>query len=371
MKKSIAMIMCVLTISLFLMQYSLVSHDNFEKVVYSEKELGNDYAIQLPHTILSNDFEKTVQIIEETCNQYNANLFITKSQNEQYTKYICGVNIKEYQDILGVQSLYKASTETSGLNQIEKFDNSYSLTMKPLSDIKNDGYELEGEAIVTLKDAKQYESLKLKLNTDLSIDIQEVSSSTGEVDMMPWIILSIFAFYLIFILLITYDLFHKYNQFAIYKLNGYSTLTIWKDYVLSIVKNQVIVSIPLFSLLTFCICQRWNAYVFDFLKQGLFIILIVILLSVLLSTFVILHFAKVKIIDYLKNKSVSRAFMIFNQFILFCVVVIVVALTSVGIQRGYAILSRYHNYDEWQKTKDYYILSDMENVENSQLFTSP
>ena len=52
MKKSMIFIILILTSSLFMMQYSLASHQNFNNIVYSEKKAEYHYTIQLPHSIL-------------------------------------------------------------------------------------------------------------------------------------------------------------------------------------------------------------------------------------------------------------------------------------------------------------------------------
>lgn len=371
MKKSIIVIMCVLTFSLFLMQYSLTNHENFDTVVYGEKKLGSYYLVQLPHSILKNESNEIVKNIENIFDQYNASFFITKSENQHYFKYVYVNETEKYEEILNVDSIYNADTHNKNIrNKIEQFDDSYRLTIKDLSEIEKDGFQLEGEAIIFIKDTTKYKDLKRELESNLSIEIKDISLSSGQIDMMPWIILSIFAFYLVLILLVTYDLFKRFKTFSIYKLNGYSSFTIWKDYIIHILSIQFIVSFIGYFLLTIIKCQRYNDYVQEFLINGFCMLGILMIFTFIICSIIMYRFTKVKAIDFLKNRNISNKFMFFNQLILLCVVLITIVLSSIGINKGYAIISRFNNYDEWEKTKNYYILSEMTNVADSTLFST-
>ena len=82
------------------------------------------------------------------------------------------------------------------------------------------------------------------------------------------------------------------------------------------------------------------------------------------------HFKDVKAIDFLKNKGPSKTIIYFNQVVLFIMVLVILFLSSIGIETGYSLLSRMNNHNEWNTMKHYSILSEVSNVENSDLFTS-
>lgn len=82
------------------------------------------------------------------------------------------------------------------------------------------------------------------------------------------------------------------------------------------------------------------------------------------------HFKDVKAIDFLKNKGPSKTIIYFNQVVLFIMVLVILFLSSIGIETSYSLLSRMNNHNEWNTMKHYSILSEVSNVENSDLFTS-
>lgn len=350
MKKSMIFIILILTSSLFMMQYSLASHQNFNNIVYSEKKAEYHYTIQLPHSILKNDKKMIIKTIKETADQHHINFFLTKSNKENYIKYVY---------LTSNQYLKSFKTEN-----IKQFDHSFHLTIKSLDNIIKDSYQIEGEAIITASNTDDYISFRNEMNNRLSIHITEITSKEGQIDMMPWIILSIFAFYLIFTLLLIYNLLGSFKRFSIYKLNGYDFYTIWKDSIIDIIFKQILTSYSTFTLLTFIICRQFNHFVFIFLFNSYLLLGLLCIITFIISSLLIALFTKVKPIDYLKNKSVSHYFIIFNQIVFLIIVVLITTLSSVSINKGEALLSRYNNHTQWEKTKKYYLISELSNVEN-------
>lgn len=51
-------------------------------------------------------------------------------------------------------------------------------------------------------------------------------------------------------------------------------------------------------------------------------------------------------------------------------VLVILFLSSIGIETSYSLISRMNNHNEWNTMKHYSILSEVSNVENSDLFTS-
>ena len=82
------------------------------------------------------------------------------------------------------------------------------------------------------------------------------------------------------------------------------------------------------------------------------------------------HFKDVKAIDFLKNKGPSKTIIYFNQVVLFMMILVILFLSSIGIETGYSLLSRMNNHIEWNTMKQYSILSEVSNVENGDLFIS-
>ena len=88
MKKAIIIIFCILTCHFFSVSYTLTSHEYFNHILYSEKELPGFYSIQIPHDIMNNDSTQILHTVENCLDKYLGNLFITKNKDNHYKKYV-------------------------------------------------------------------------------------------------------------------------------------------------------------------------------------------------------------------------------------------------------------------------------------------
>lgn len=362
MKKAILTIFFILTCSFFLVRYNLTSHDYFNHIVYAEKEMPGFYSVQIPHDILKNDSHKILNTIEDNLNKYQGNLFITKNKDNQYKKYVFLTNETQYKKLLNINSLYS--------QPVQMFDHTFNFKIYSLNKIFIDGYKLEGEVHVTFPNNQLFNQFKNEINSSLDISIKDLEDSSGQIDLMIWIILCLFAFYFILILVIIYDLLKNYKLFSIKKLEGYSFFSIAYDYIFTIIKSQFFITFIVFLLLTLLVCKNINHYVIRFLINNFFILFIFLIITLIICLFIIYHFRYVKAIDFIKNKGPSKTIIYFNQGLLFIIVLMIIFLFSIGIETGYFILSRINNYNEWNSMKHYSILSEISNIDNSDLFTS-
>lgn len=361
MKKAILTIFFILTCSFFFVRYNLASHEYFNHIVYAEKEIPGFYSIQIPHDILKNDSNKILNIIEENLNKYQGNLFITKNENNHYKKYVFLTDESQYKKLLNINDLSQS---------IQTFDHTFDFKIYNLNKIFIDGYKLEGEAYVTFPNNQLFDQFKNEVNSSLDISIKDLEDTSGQVDQMIWIILCLFAFYFILILVIIYDLLQNYKLFSIKKLEGYSFFSIGFDYIYPIIQSQFFITFIGFFILTLLVCKNINQYVIRFLIDNFFILFIFLIITLVICLIIIYHFRYVKAIDFIKNKGPSKSIIYFNQGLLFIIVLMIIFLSSIGIETGYSILSRINNYNEWNTMKHYSILSEISNIDNNDFFTS-
>ena len=118
------------------------------------------------------------------------------------------------------------------------------------------------------------------------------------------------------------------------------------------------------------VCKNINQYVIRFLIDNFFILFIFLIITLVICLIIIYHFRYVKAIDFIKNKGPSKSIIYFNQGLLFIIVLMIIFLSSIGIETGYSILSRINNYNEWNTMKHYSILSEISNIDNNDFFTS-
>ena len=187
---------------------------------------------------------------------------------------------------------------------------------------------------------------------------------------MIWIIVCLVAFYFILMLIIIYDLLQNYKLFSIKRLEGYNLFSIGYDYICPIIQSQFSITFIGFFILTILVCRHINQSVIHFLIDNSLILFLFLLLTLIICILIISHFKDVKAIDFLKNKGPSKTIIYFNQVVLFIMVLVILFLSSIGIETSYSLISKMNNHNEWNTMKHYSILSEVSNVENSDLFTS-
>lgn len=353
MKKAIIIIFCILTCNFFSVSYTLTSHEYFNHIVYAEKELPDFYSIQIPHDIMNNDSTQILHTVKNCLDKYQGNLFITKNKDNHYKKYV-----------------YLTHDKNQYLKSTPVFDHTFTFNIYTLDKLLSDGYQLEGEVHVTFPNEPSFNQFKNEMNAILHISIKDLNDSSGQVDYMIWIIICLAAFYFILVLVIIYDLLQNYKLFSIKRLEGYSLFSIGYDYICPIIQSQFLITFIGFFVLTLLVCRHINQSVIHFLIDHFLILFLFLSLTLIICVLMINRFKDVKAIDFLKNKGPSKTIIYFNQVVLFMMVLVILFLSSIGIETGYSLLSRMNNHNEWNTMKQYSILSEVSNVENSDLFTS-
>lgn len=353
MKKAIIIIFCILTCHFFSVSYTLTSHEYFNHILYSEKELPGFYSIQIPHDIMNNDSTQILHTVENCLDKYLGNLFITKNKGNHYKKYV-----------------YLTHDKNQYLKSTSMLDHAFTFNTYTLDRLLSDGYQLEGEVHVTFPNKQSFNQFKNGMNAILHISIKDLNDSSGQVDYMIWIIICLAAFYFILMLVIIYDLLQNYKLFSIKRLEGYSLFSIGYDYICPIIQSQFLITFIGFFVLTLLVCRRINQSVIHFLIDHFLILFLFLSLTLIICVLMINHFKDVKAIDFLKNKGPSKTIIYFNQVVLFMMILVILFLSSIGIETGYSLLSRMNNHIEWNTMKQYSILSEVSNVENGDLFTS-
>lgn len=205
MKKAIIIIFCILTCHFFSVSYTLTSHEYFNHILYSEKELPGFYSIQIPHDIMNNDSTQILHTVENCLDKYLGNLFITKNKGNHYKKYV-----------------YLTHDKNQYLKSTSMLDHAFTFNTYTLDRLLSDGYQLEGEVHVTFPNEQSFNQFKNEMNAILHISIKDLNDSSGQVDYMIWIIICLAAFFFILMLVIIYDLLQNYKLFSIKRLEGYS-----------------------------------------------------------------------------------------------------------------------------------------------------
>ena len=329
MKKAIIIIFCILTCNFFSVSYTLTSHEYFNHIVYAEKELPGFYSIQIPHDIMNNDSTQILHTVENCLDKYQGNLFITKNKDNHYKKYV-----------------YLTYAKNQYVKSTPMFDHTFTFNVYHLDKLLSDGYQLEGEVYVAFPNEQSFNQFKNEMNATLHISIKDLNDSGGQVDYMIWIIVCLAAFYFILMLVIIYDLLQNYKLFSIKRLEGYNLFSIGYDYICPIIQSQFLITFIGFFVLTLLVCRHINKSVIHFLIDNFLILFLFLLLTLIICILMINHFKDVKAIDFLKNKGPSKTIIYFNQVVLFIMVLVILFLSSIGIETGYSLLSRMNKQKE-------------------------
>lgn len=351
MKKTLRILFVIYAVVLFIPQFAQAGIKDFQNKVYAENQLDHVMTIQIDQNIKTKNSQNVLDSIKDVMNEYHSSIFFTKKDYNHYHKYIY-TNDNNYFDVLGIKEY----------QSVELLQYQYQLDIHPLDQIiENDSFNGEARIVSHQDNTKQ---IKESLEKVLDIDINTVSDDNSSIDSMPFVIMVIFAFTVLLLLIIIYDQYQKYKLFSIKKLHGYSHGDIWIDETSHILIDYSCILFPCYTILSLIMTQKFNSDVIHFILSGYQTIIISMVLIFVFSTFVILVFSRVKVIDYLKGKHISHTFLYFNQFILFLLITIGIFLSLSATNYVESILSRMNNTMQWETTKDYYIIPAIQQTED-------
>ncbi len=347
MKRIYSVLFSIFSIVLFIPSFvNAVQIENTELVEIEKKNL-NVIDIQLENRIKVNNKEEAIPKITKIMDDFDAGIIINDFKSSNYVKYVYNA-----EDVLG---------EFAPNDKQDLLRRNNSLEIKDLSEIKDLGLLQNNTRLYCTDDCERLiGQLTISLNARISLR----NNYSNEIPAGLFVIFITSVFSILIAIVITFEMNHKYQEFAIKKLHGYDTKKLWKQEVIPLWLNQIVMMCITYTVITLIMTQKINVQTIMFIKDGL---ILSIGLSVLIMAFVsipILFFVNVDAVEYLKGKTDRKFFLYFNQ-VVFVLILISTIILSLSLQTHVvSFVSRISNSEQWNRLESYYIVPTYSNGDN-------
>lgn len=352
MKNALKISFAAFSFLIFLLLFTSSIDREINDFVVAEDRQNNVISLQLSNEIKVKNVNDVKYIFSNILKHYDAGLIINNLKTNNYNKYIYNYDFyvnKEVNFNDEIPLLRKGSTfqllDFNNIDDIEVFSGEVKIICE---------YNCN-EIINELRDS-------------LQISIIEKEIFVGEINSNILMILTNIGFMLLLTIMVTFEMYKKYQLFSIEKLHGFSLKRILLKEIAPIFSTQLVIMIAVYLLLSITLTNAFNNI--DFIINGLKTILLLTMLTSLIIAVPILLFAKIRFVDYLKGRSQSKYFLHFNQIVISIILLITVVLVNIFSSTFVSYYSRYKNSAEWDRMQDYYIIpsfypEDMEAILNN------
>lgn len=348
MKYAFKITITVFSFLIFLLLFTTSTNKEFNDMVVPEDRRNDVISLQLSNDVKVKNINDVKYIFSNILERYDAGLIINDLKTNNYKKHI--YNYDFY------------------MNKRINFDDEIPLLKKgntfKLLDFNNiDNVEIFSGDVKIICDSKCHEITK-ELRDSLQIGITEKEIYVNELNTNILMILTTTGFMLLLTIMVTFEMYKKYQLFSIKKLHGFSLKRILLKEVIPIFINQLVIMISVFLLLSLILTNGFSNNI-NFIINGLKVILLLTVLTGMVITVPILLFTKIRFVDYLKGRSQSKYFLHFNQILISIILLITVVLVNIFSSTLISYYSRYKNSAEWSRMEDFYIVPSFypENME--------
>ncbi len=244
-----------------------------------------------------------------------------------------------------------------------------NLTIKPLYAVLDDKVALSGNFTLVLADLNDLDHFLKAINGTPSLTIYKKESSNLGLHIFPFEII-IFLEYIMLCIFILYEMLYSYNKIAVKKLNGYSTISIWIEYIKNIIIFQGVSSLIIAFIGCYLFFGEINTNSVYFLVKIVKIYTFELLFSFGIVSVPFLYLKNIKIVDLLKKMRKDESVFIFNimfKVILSLIILIVLSNSFKSFQMSLAQYSE--SYGFWEKTKHYYIIPKASHITKEYFFS--
>lgn len=330
---------------------------------------------------------ETYESMKVILEKYGGNLYFNnkesidnKGYNVKYIyvsdeKYLPNIKIEEgrtfYEDEM--ESVNYISTtkieDDSQIGRILGYGKNTNFMIKPLHSTLNAEVLLNGNFTLIMEDESKLQDVIREFNKFVDVNVDENDTSLLTNSRFPFEIIILLE-YILLAIFILYEIVSSYNAIAIKKLNGYSSIDIWREYIKGVLLFQFVVSIIvcIVSLILFFgeINENSSLFILELTKTFGY--------QLVISFFVIslpfLYLKNIKLIDLLKKMNMDDYVYVFNlifKTILSLIVIILISNSVVSFQTSFV---KYKGgYERWKTTKQYYIIPNVANITPEYLFS--
>ncbi|MBU5591638.1 DUF1430 domain-containing protein [Clostridium sp. MSJ-4] len=321
------------------------------------------------------------EILKFYLKKYNGNLYcsyvLDDGNDSKYIDYIMFANSDIFKNIKlnngrfmndfeSESNKYLSTKKTNDENQIGQI---CDFTGKNYFEIRTLKSKLDSNIFsrnfyITMPNKSDFEKFVKDLNLEGIHLINSGNDTLNDPDNSAYKIISVVC-YFVMVLLIVYNILNSYKSIAIEKMLGFNKKNILAKRIFPIIKIEIL-SILITTLILILINFKvYNLYFFNFLNKLLQIYAVMIIASIILISLPFMFINFIKISNMLKNKKPIKFIIYFNTFIKIIFTVIFIVL-SINCYSKYQIIksSFSYSYENWEKTREYYIVPEMQTTTN-------
>lgn len=348
-----------------------------------KSENSQEIFISSPYAFQESAYDAITILLEK----YNSNIFYTHVKTiinkNFYTKYVY-LTDRSYEHKIRLQEgrFFTQDEFNSGkyistnkiqndlqVGKIPGFGKNNILIIKPLYAVLDDRIALNGTFTLVMEDLNDLNNFLEDMNEIPSLKAHKKDLTNSSLYKFPFEIL-IFLEYIMLIIFILYEIIYSYSKIAIKKLNGYSALSIWYEYIKNIIVFQVVASLIVAITGFYILFGEVNVNSIQFLVKILKMYIFEIASSFYIISLPFLYLKNIKTTDLLKKMKKERSVFTFNivfKFILSTVILIVFSNSFNSYQMS---LARYNeSYGLWEKANQYYIIPAASNITGEYFFS--
>ncbi|MEG2892874.1 MAG: DUF1430 domain-containing protein [Clostridium sp.] len=323
---------------------SLPRNNQYDKL----KESSNEKDVSMYFSRIDQDGnkEKIIKYIYTTNNEYVDKLTLVKGKKLDY-KYM--------------NTNYFLSTKDTGdpnqIGQIASFDG-VEMEVHTLRTMLDKGYILDGPCIISAPERSLIDSFLnvFKVGLDIGIIEESKPSDIGEIPSVKYY--QIAALYVVFLLVMLYDILKSYKKIAVKKMLGYSTMDIWKKTIGLILIIQITtigISSIIMSLILF---DDINILYINFMKDLVIKYSYLVGVTFIVASLPFIYVQSIKVVSIVKNSKQTKGLIIFNNLVKVFLCVAVIFLINQQIDNYQNIKKAFDgSYKRWTSVNTYKVLS--------------
>lgn len=375
MKKVIYLLITIISFFVFSFLFNSYNTSKSIELKEIEKRLPNSTEILIPTTITNINKEDAYNIIIDTLDRYNGNIYYTRldSKSDILKKYVY-LNRDTYLEKLTLSEGSHLNMESDNflasfqsgkkeqVGYIEEFAGDEKIEIYPLKTFLKTNYLFDGYVTVELGDTTPIDIFIADLEKNLGVT--GIQTGKGEVPNLETqnYYIYILVIYFIIMILLTYYILKSFKKYAVQKSLGYSEKDIWKNEITSIIMYEILICFCVYFLCSFIYIKKFNVLILPFFVEILLFTIIQAIITLVFCSIPFLLLKIFKISEMIKNKEPFEEILFFNTFVK-CILCILLIVSGNSIYNNYnrIKLTLKNSYGKWETTKNYVVIPTINN----------
>ncbi|MGL5152957.1 MAG: DUF1430 domain-containing protein [Clostridium sp.] len=376
MKRAITVLLLLISMFSFFILFNETKEIQKSNMKNAERYLITSKKIIIPTSITLLDIKEQYNLLVSAAKEAEVSIFFSRidqtNENETIKKYIYCQDDSYFNEFVldsgrllnknDMESELFISTNDVGdkkqIGKIITFNNSISMEIHTLKSMVNDGMILNGECIISANSIENMNKFTKILCERLKVDSIQISNIDNISINIKDSKLQIGGLFFIIMLLIFYHILKSYKAIAIKKMLGYSILDIWKEYLVNIVKINILVIIFTNIFISIFVFKEINSFYYKFiaslfLKDLLFLGILIITISI-----PFLYARNINASVAIKNRQAQKQIIIFNNVVKCMLAIGLIYLINIQVSNYSNIKLIFDGtYKRWDNVSNYVTLN--------------